>query len=72
MRQVLFYIPLPFGDAKLPIFGYGDPKYLNTVVFALVILTLLVRPDGLFPGHRRFYADDPFGNRLEFLQPISG
>jgi len=31
-----------------------------------------VRPDGLFPGHRRFYADDPFGNRLEFLQPISG
>ena len=22
-----------------------------------------------FPGHRRFYADDPVGNRLEFLQP---
>ncbi|MCU1475151.1 VOC family protein [Amnibacterium sp.] len=22
-----------------------------------------------FPGHRRFYADDPAGNRLEFLQP---
>lgn len=28
-----------------------------------------VRPDGLFPGYRRFYADDPVGNRLEFLQP---
>ena len=27
-----------------------------------------VRPDGLFPRHRRFYADDCFGNRLEFLQ----
>jgi catechol 2,3-dioxygenase-like lactoylglutathione lyase family enzyme len=27
------------------------------------------RWDGDFPGHRRFYADDPFGNRLEFLQP---
>jgi catechol 2,3-dioxygenase-like lactoylglutathione lyase family enzyme len=27
------------------------------------------RPDDLFPGHRRFYADDPAGNRLEFLQP---
>lgn len=27
-----------------------------------------VRPDGLFPGHRRFYVDDPFGNRLEFLE----
>jgi catechol 2,3-dioxygenase-like lactoylglutathione lyase family enzyme len=25
--------------------------------------------DGEFPGHRRFYASDPFGNRLEFLQP---
>ncbi len=23
MRQVLFYIPLPFGDTKLPIFGFG-------------------------------------------------
>ncbi|WP_269810462.1 VOC family protein [Kineosporia sp. NBRC 101677] len=25
--------------------------------------------DEHFPGHRRFYAPDPFGNRLEFLQP---
>jgi len=25
-------------------------------------------PDSLFPGHRRFYVADPFGNRLEFLQ----
>jgi len=25
--------------------------------------------DDDFPGHRRFYADDPVGNRLEFLQP---
>jgi catechol 2,3-dioxygenase-like lactoylglutathione lyase family enzyme len=25
--------------------------------------------DGAFPGHRRFYAGDPFGNRLEFLEP---
>ncbi|HQR05940.1 MAG TPA: prolipoprotein diacylglyceryl transferase [Gemmatales bacterium] len=23
MRQVLFYIPLPFGDARMPIFGFG-------------------------------------------------
>ncbi|WUH97558.1 VOC family protein [Spirillospora sp. NBC_00431] len=28
-----------------------------------------VVPDGLFPGYRRLYADDPVGNRLEFLQP---
>ena len=25
--------------------------------------------DGDFPGYRRIYARDPFGNRLEFLQP---
>jgi catechol 2,3-dioxygenase-like lactoylglutathione lyase family enzyme len=25
--------------------------------------------DDEFPGHRRFYAHDPLGNRLEFLQP---
>jgi predicted enzyme related to lactoylglutathione lyase len=24
-----------------------------------------------FPGFRRFYAQDPFGNRLEFLEPLS-
>lgn len=26
--------------------------------------------DGDLPGHRRFYTDDPFGNRLEFLEPV--
>ncbi|MCM2419785.1 VOC family protein [Streptomyces sp. RKAG293] len=25
--------------------------------------------DDDLPGHRRFYSDDPFGNRLEFLEP---
>jgi catechol 2,3-dioxygenase-like lactoylglutathione lyase family enzyme len=25
--------------------------------------------DDLFPGFRRFYAHDPFGNRLELLEP---
>jgi catechol 2,3-dioxygenase-like lactoylglutathione lyase family enzyme len=28
-----------------------------------------VRPDDLLPGFRRFYLDDPAGNRLELLQP---
>jgi catechol 2,3-dioxygenase-like lactoylglutathione lyase family enzyme len=27
-----------------------------------------VVPDGAIPGTRRFYAADPFGNRLEFRQ----
>ena len=29
-----------------------------------------VRWDDEFPGHRRFYADDPFGNRIEFLEAL--
>jgi len=27
--------------------------------------------DDRFPGYRRFYAHDPLGNQLEFLQPVS-
>lgn len=30
-----------------------------------------VRWDDDFPGFRRFHASDPFGNRLEFLEPLS-
>jgi catechol 2,3-dioxygenase-like lactoylglutathione lyase family enzyme len=31
-----------------------------------------VRPDDLLPGFRRFYVNDPVGNRLELLQPVTG
>jgi catechol 2,3-dioxygenase-like lactoylglutathione lyase family enzyme len=27
--------------------------------------------DDEFPGMRRFYSEDPHGNRLEFLEPLS-
>ncbi|MET9380038.1 VOC family protein [Streptomyces sp. NPDC002928] len=26
--------------------------------------------DDNLPGHQRFYAEDPVGNRLEFLEPV--
>lgn len=31
-----------------------------------------IRPtwDDALPGHRRFYSEDPVGNRLEFLEPL--
>ena len=29
------------------------------------------REDEPLDGYHRFYADDPFGNRLEFLEPIA-
>ncbi|MCH5673899.1 VOC family protein [Streptomyces gilvus] len=32
----------------------------------------LVVWDGELPGHRRFYSEDPVGNRLEFLEPVDG
>jgi catechol 2,3-dioxygenase-like lactoylglutathione lyase family enzyme len=31
----------------------------------------VVFDDG-FPGMRRFYSEDPHGNRLEFLEPAAG
>lgn len=30
-----------------------------------------IRPDDLLPGFRRFYVDDPVGNRLELLEPAT-
>jgi catechol 2,3-dioxygenase-like lactoylglutathione lyase family enzyme len=30
-----------------------------------------VRPDDLLPRYRRCYVDDPCGNRLELLTPVS-
>ncbi|MFI8948339.1 glyoxalase [Streptomyces sp. NPDC053750] len=26
--------------------------------------------DDALPGHKRFYSEDPVGNRLEFLEPV--
>jgi catechol 2,3-dioxygenase-like lactoylglutathione lyase family enzyme len=30
-----------------------------------------IRADDLLPGYRRFYVDDPVGNRLELLEPAT-
>lgn len=43
---------------------------LDALVARLAAAGVPTRPDGEFPGHRRCYADDPFGNRLEFLEPL--
>lgn len=31
---------------------------------------IAIEDDEQIPGYRRFYARDPFGNRLEFLEPL--
>jgi catechol 2,3-dioxygenase-like lactoylglutathione lyase family enzyme len=41
---------------------------LDAVAVRLTSAGVEVTRDDNFPGHRRFYAADPFGNRLEFLQ----
>lgn len=35
----------------------------------LKVAGYLTQSDDLFVGYRRFYTFDPFGNRLEFLEP---
>jgi catechol 2,3-dioxygenase-like lactoylglutathione lyase family enzyme len=42
---------------------------LTQLAAALEHAGVRVAWDGEFPGHDRFYASDPFGNRLEFLEP---
>jgi catechol 2,3-dioxygenase-like lactoylglutathione lyase family enzyme len=41
---------------------------LDAAAARLTDAGLPIRWDDDFPGFRRFYAADPFGNRLEFLQ----
>jgi len=42
---------------------------LDAIVARLADAGVEATPDDNFPGHRRIYVHDPFGNRLEFLQP---
>jgi catechol 2,3-dioxygenase-like lactoylglutathione lyase family enzyme len=49
-----------------PALVVGD---LDDVAVGLEEAGHTVQWDPLFPGHRRFYTHDPFGNRIEFLEP---
>lgn len=42
---------------------------LNAVAHALQDAEFMVKPDDRLPGYRRFYTEDPFGNRVEILTP---
>jgi catechol 2,3-dioxygenase-like lactoylglutathione lyase family enzyme len=41
---------------------------LDALATRLAEAGVSVREDADFPGHRRCYADDPVGNRLEFIE----
>jgi catechol 2,3-dioxygenase-like lactoylglutathione lyase family enzyme len=45
---------------------------LDGLAAALAAAGHPVEWDGNFPGFRRCYARDPFGNRLEFMEPLAG
>jgi catechol 2,3-dioxygenase-like lactoylglutathione lyase family enzyme len=59
----------PFSPARKahPGIVVHDAAAFDALAARLAGAGLEVRPDTLFPGHRRFYTDDAFGNRLEFL-----
>ncbi|MEU8974648.1 VOC family protein [Streptomyces monashensis] len=42
---------------------------IDSLAARLEAFGALVIWDDTLPGHRRFYSQDPVGNRLEFLQP---
>lgn len=42
---------------------------LDAVADTLREAGFIVKPDDRLPGYRRFYTDDPFGNRVEILTP---
>lgn len=48
----------------------GDPAALDALAARLARAGTPVQPDAAFPGFRRFYADDCFGNRLEFMAAV--
>lgn len=43
---------------------------LDELIVRLAASGQSVRWDAAFPGFRRVYAHDPFGNRLEFLERV--
>jgi catechol 2,3-dioxygenase-like lactoylglutathione lyase family enzyme len=52
-----------------PAFLVADLEACRAALEAAGVAT---RPDSEVPGVRRFYADDPFGNRVEFIQQGDG
>jgi hypothetical protein len=43
---------------------------LRSLAARLTEADISIEWDGSFPGYDRFYAADPVGNRLEFMEPL--
>jgi catechol 2,3-dioxygenase-like lactoylglutathione lyase family enzyme len=66
-QQLHIGVEKDFRPAKKahPAFAVGD---LNDLRQALLAHGVKVTDDTSLPGTRRFFAEDPWGNRLEFLE----
>lgn len=58
----------PFAPAKKAHVAYRVAD-LDAVGHRLQEAGFLMLPDTRLPGYRRFYTEDPFGNRVEILTP---
>ena len=69
-QQLHIGVESDFRPAKKahPAFAVSDLDKLRAVLRAKGIQ---ITDDDALPGMRRFYAEDPFGNRLEFLSSDS-
>ena len=68
-RQLHIGVERNFRPAKKahPAFAVGDfDRLRETLAKRGIVLT-----DESIPGTRRFYADDPWGNRLEFVEDVA-
>ncbi|MGB6431400.1 MAG: VOC family protein [Candidatus Acidiferrales bacterium] len=66
-RQIHIGVEKDFAPAKKahPAFAVAD---LDELRKALAARGIAVIDDDTIPGTRRFYAEDPWGNRLEFVE----
>ena len=70
-QQLHIGVQDPFLASKKahPAFSVADPAMLNVVAERLATAGAPVRWDDRLPGTRRFYTEDPWGNRLEVCVP---
>jgi catechol 2,3-dioxygenase-like lactoylglutathione lyase family enzyme len=47
-----------------------EVEAFDVLMARLIDTGLEIRSDDLFPGLRRFYVNDPFGNRVEVLEAV--
>ena len=66
-QQIHIGVETPFQPAKKahPAFAVADLGELRETLLAHAVK---ITEDDSLPGTRRFFAEDPWGNRLEFLE----